>query len=543
MALALDGQNSASVTSTTPGITLTTTGTSNIIVFISRANVICGAITSVTDTAGLTWNRRLTFNFPNGTPQTIEVWYAVTTSAYAGGTITANYTSAVADAKRLIVYSVSGVLTTAPFDASPIFPSYKTALTSTAMTATAPPLDTLNPNTIIFDIVGMAGAAGTITAPSGYTALTVGLGTAHAGSYKVYATAQTGLSPQYTWVTANDAFGIWDAFTSDAAVLSAGTAVLTATGNGTATVADTATGGTSPYTYQWHRDTVSGFTPGAGNLVSGATSATLADTGLTNGTVYFYKCVVTDDVSDTATSNQVAVVPNGVKYVGLIGDSWNNTTCASSSGTAVTGAAGAGSLLQQKLEGLYSDGTSVVVSNQGIGGTNGNDWATGSNLSTALANMLAVHSPASDWTVMVHLGVNDSSINFSNPSGGESLAQFQAYMQTIANYVLNTWGAARIIFHAPPYIKAQGSNHTTAGVTLLKDYKTAILNVVAATPKAFLGADEYAHFANNLSDVGGDFVHPTPVDTYGNGGAINLATMWAKAAYGIISPNALWSHY
>lgn len=70
-----------------------------------------------------------------------------------------------------------------------------------------------------------------------------------------------------------------------------------------------ATGGTTPYAYQWYRSTVSGFSPGVGNIITEATSLTLNDSGLTPGTAYFYKVVVTDSAATpaTATSSQLAV--------------------------------------------------------------------------------------------------------------------------------------------------------------------------------------------------------------------------------------------
>lgn len=68
-----------------------------------------------------------------------------------------------------------------------------------------------------------------------------------------------------------------------------------------------ATGGTGPYTYQWYRSTTTGFTPGAGNIVTGATALTLNDSGLVPGTQYYYAVVATDSASATATSTQLAV--------------------------------------------------------------------------------------------------------------------------------------------------------------------------------------------------------------------------------------------
>lgn len=76
-------------------------------------------------------------------------------------------------------------------------------------------------------------------------------------------------------------------------------------------VSAAATSGTSPYTYQWYRSTTTGFTPGGGNILSGATALTLADSGLIPNTPYFYKVIATDSVAATATSSQLAVVTTG----------------------------------------------------------------------------------------------------------------------------------------------------------------------------------------------------------------------------------------
>lgn len=72
-----------------------------------------------------------------------------------------------------------------------------------------------------------------------------------------------------------------------------------------------ATGGTGPYTYQWYMSTTSGFTPGGGNLVAGATTAgaNQSFTGLSPSTNYFFKVVATDTGNSNATiiSSQLSV--------------------------------------------------------------------------------------------------------------------------------------------------------------------------------------------------------------------------------------------
>lgn len=68
-------------------------------------------------------------------------------------------------------------------------------------------------------------------------------------------------------------------------------------------VSAVATSGTAPYTYQWYRSTTSGFSPGGGNIIAGATALTLNDSGLIPGTQYYYEVVVTDSAGSPATAN------------------------------------------------------------------------------------------------------------------------------------------------------------------------------------------------------------------------------------------------
>lgn len=98
-----------------------------------------------------------------------------------------------------------------------------------------------------------------------------------------------------------------------------------------------ATSGTAPYTYQWYKSTTTGFTPGVGNIIDGATSLTLSDTGLTPGQTYYYKVVATDDSATpvSATSAQLAVVTAPVQnqnqfsqagVVGMLDQKFNYNT-------------------------------------------------------------------------------------------------------------------------------------------------------------------------------------------------------------------------
>ncbi len=90
--------------------------------------------------------------------------------------------------------------------------------------------------------------------------------------------------------------------------ITAGTAVeVSHTSSAASLSCGAASGGTAPYTYQWYRSTTPAFTPGGGSLLSGATSLTLCDIGLTAETKYYYVCRATDAVAATADSNEVGI--------------------------------------------------------------------------------------------------------------------------------------------------------------------------------------------------------------------------------------------
>ncbi len=90
------------------------------------------------------------------------------------------------------------------------------------------------------------------------------------------------------------------------AALTAGTASFISSGPAAINVSATdATGGSTPYTYQWQRNadggSYSNISNGGG--VSGATTLTLTDGSAVAGILYGYKLVYTDALTATATSN------------------------------------------------------------------------------------------------------------------------------------------------------------------------------------------------------------------------------------------------
>lgn len=170
-------------------------------------------------------------------------------------------------------------------------------------------------------------SAGTIAQSRAYVpATSIGGGIAY-----LIQTAAAATNPTWTINTAtNIAAGqaIFLSADSVAEPLSA-TAALTVRAATTATVVASPAGGVPAYGYQWYRSTTTGFTPGAGNIVSGATSATLADTGLTEGTTYYYVCRVTDTAAGSEDTNEVAAYPVYASTSSLIAWSpynWHDAT-------------------------------------------------------------------------------------------------------------------------------------------------------------------------------------------------------------------------
>lgn len=78
--------------------------------------------------------------------------------------------------------------------------------------------------------------------------------------------------------------------------------VLSVQSNSASLSATAATGATGTVTYQWYRSITSGFTPGGGNIISGATALTLQDSGLIPNTPYYWKLQATDSSGPTTVT-------------------------------------------------------------------------------------------------------------------------------------------------------------------------------------------------------------------------------------------------
>jgi lysophospholipase L1-like esterase len=273
--------------------------------------------------------------------------------------------------------------------------------------------------------------------------------------------------------------------------------------------ATAASGGTAPLTYQWYRSTTANFTPGAGNLLAGATSLTLADSAsLTADTPYYYVCRATDGASQTADSNQVAGVLKAAPLnLGFIGDSIT-------AGYGLSAGQDPATQIVPILRKLYKDRT-ITATNKAVSGSKTSQWVTGqTNLTSAKTDFAS----AGVTHVHIMLGANDAA--------SSNLVPAATYKSNLQNIIADLNGAGyKVILSYPTFIPA-GANSgatTTASVALARSYMAQIDSLIDNVNVLRGDVWAYNYFIGNLSEYQSDMTHPTAA------GAISLATIWARA--------------
>jgi subtilase family serine protease len=88
---------------------------------------------------------------------------------------------------------------------------------------------------------------------------------------------------------------------------SAPSGLAASAGNATVTLSWSASSGTAPITYNVYRSTSSTF--GGTPIASGLTAASYLDSGVTNGTTYYYEVTATNSVASSGASNVVSATP------------------------------------------------------------------------------------------------------------------------------------------------------------------------------------------------------------------------------------------
>lgn len=333
-------------------------------------------------------------------------------------------------------------------------------------------------------------------------------------------------------------------FRSDAA-LAVTQPVPTAITATSVTMSATASGGAGGYTYQWYRSNVANFTPGGGNILSGATSASVTDSTISSGTIYYYKLVVTDTASNTATSaatqGYIGTAPNTLQVVAF-GDSIGNKPTYPTDTPIVYF-----SNFVQQLGGFRS----INVQNCHINGsdtsTGAGGWQTtatstastggntnlsgyGGNYLTALLSYVAATFPSGTVYFMCELGRNDG-------NSGTTATQFATNIASIISTITGTSARYVVVYNDPIADEVNATSQwTDAKTDLVVSYQAKIAAAVNGTTvlqgDTGLGllamASNYPIYLNTT-----DYIHPTDL------GAQVLGVIWAHAFLKAVNPS-IW---
>ena len=293
-------------------------------------------------------------------------------------------------------------------------------------------------------------------------------------------------------------------YTAQTAYLVAGTTSATAASTGSLTLASTTpAGGTGTKTYQWYQSATAGFTPGAGNILSGKTTLTPTITGSSVNTLEFYKLVTTDSLAFTVTNAQFpyscgAMPLSGSRpafgtlystaVLGFIGDStyaYKPTGAAADGGTVS---------VPIKLGQLFTAaGMTATIVNPSVAGTTTDYWKVGSTPFTSAKSSFA---SAGVTHVFIRLGANDSR-NMTAPSGNVSAA---TYGSTIAGMVSDLVSSGyKVILSYPLYtVPGSYSNQFNENSTNLQQQYQAQLDALIDNVNVLAGDKlGYEYFARN----------------------------------------------
>lgn len=200
--ITLDGTPVTNNGSTISQTVTVTTSNANDIIFLEyvdlAASGVGSTVSTITDTAGLTWHLRAGSNFRWGPSSRFdqEEWYAISPGTLSSDVITITSTSAAAYATRVFASAFTGVDQTTPFDTNVSLPCVSNASDSTQNIACT--ISTTNTNSVLIGFVGGSGGIGTVTRPSGFTNLVTG-GTTMDNSYKIVSSAQSSVSESWSW--------------------------------------------------------------------------------------------------------------------------------------------------------------------------------------------------------------------------------------------------------------------------------------------------------------------------------------------------------
>jgi hypothetical protein len=294
-------------------------------------------------------------------------------------------------------------------------------------------------------------------------------------AYKV-AVSASAQNPSWSWTTSGRAT-VTNAIFRQVGVLAPG--VISKTGNSGLTTMSLSTtaasGGTAPYSYQWQR---SAFGAGSwSNICTNSTSC--ADSGLSTGTNYDYRVVVTDNASATANSatfTGITLFPVTDSHIGMTPGNW------------------------------YTSGSSWAATNRG-----GSEFRFGFTGTSAILvlDMTNVSSPTSIGIASV---VDNAARVAGNPAASVTLASGLSagthsahFWDAVHDSSANCW---TVNGTAPDYVVRIIGIQLDAGASM------ATAPTVPTAKMIFFGDSITAGAAvgSTVGGIGGDFLYAYPIN-------------------------------
>jgi lysophospholipase L1-like esterase len=392
------------------------------------------------------------------------------------------------------------------------------AATATSYTMTGPTSGLINVASTDFTLTPNGNFTGVITPASDGAGTFTPTSRTWSGdaSAKTFTYTPTSVAGSPHTISSSDDGGLTDPATIDYAVSSNLTAGAVGCVDADTTTINmlsaAATGGTGSKTYQWYRSTTTGFTPGPGNLLSGATSLTLADSASLSSGTYYYRVIATDAAAATATSAQaMGSLWSAPLKIGFIGDSITHGINGTSTIPPPTFFAD-----------LYSSidvPRRVTTNNRGIGGTSSSDWISGS---AYLIAAKASFASGSYTHVHIMLGTNDH---------GRSPTDYGNNIESCANDLVGA-GYIVILSYPPSPNNNNTATYPYSELANLVGYQAEIDALVNGT--TILQGDRRAfnYFGEHLDLLQSGSAHPT------DDGNLALALLWCDAVRNALNPVA-----
>jgi len=222
MAISLDGSAGNNIgAGSSLSVKLSTSKTNDIIIVDVHSSHLSSphrTVSSISDSAGLTWAQRSSVTMDNAGAQNayndFERWWALSTGALSNDTITVSFSGSV-DSATVLAYGVNGANTGTPWDANGSLPA--TATSSSNTTPTVSGISTTSASTLLLASVGTTnGGASILTgtiagaAASGIFLNVHGAFSETYGEYVAVSSAQSGVSAAFgssvnSWLMVVDA--------------------------------------------------------------------------------------------------------------------------------------------------------------------------------------------------------------------------------------------------------------------------------------------------------------------------------------------------